>query len=325
MIHIISGGGGFIGSALCNKLYKQGHQVIAFDNFSRRSHLASLNQNILQYDGDVRNPSQLNDCLTHYHPDVFWHLAYINGTKTFYSNPDLVLEVGVKGAINSIDACVSHQIKNYFLVSSSEVYNEPLTIPTPETEKLIIPDVYNPRFSYSGGKIISELLTIHYATRHLSTKIFRPHNIYGPNMGLEHVIPELVKKIVQPESPRYIDGKLVINIQGTGEETRSFCYIDDAVNEMILASIDNSSDVSPTYNIGVENEISINQLIYTIAEILKIPITIETGLKTQGSTNRRCPDMSKLNQLGYIPQYTLFQGLETTVNWYAQHWRTNDR
>src|SRR5208282_4090243 len=180
---MVSGGAGFLGSALCNKLAEQGHVVIAFDDFSRKSHQQSLNDVVETYSGDVRNMNDLQQAIEKHSPiDTFWHLAYINGTKTFYSDPDLVLDVGVKGAVNTIDVALQHNIKNYVLVSTSEVYNEPLAVPTPETEKILIPDVYNPRFSYSGGKIISELLAIHYgAKRGLNVKILRPHNIYGAN------------------------------------------------------------------------------------------------------------------------------------------------
>lgn len=87
--------------------------------------------------------------------------------------------MGVKGAINTLDIALENNIKDYILVSTSEVYNEPINVPTPETERILIPDVYNPRFSYSGGKIISELMAIHYGTVNgLNVKIIRPHNIY---------------------------------------------------------------------------------------------------------------------------------------------------
>jgi nucleoside-diphosphate-sugar epimerase len=318
MTIVCTGGSGFLGSALCNRLNKLGYDVCSFDNFSRESHQSNLDHGIYVWNGDIRNMDGLTNFVQHEKPDTLWHLAYINGTKTFYSHPELVLEVGVKGAINTLDVALNNNIKNYFLVSSSEVYNEPSQVPTLENERMIIPDVYNPRFSYSGGKIISELLAIHYGAKQgLNVKIFRPHNIYGPNMGLEHVIPEIVKKIIKPQNARYIDDQLVVNVQGTGEETRAFCYIDDAIDEMILASQDNSLG-TPTYNIGVQNETSIKQLVYLIAEILGVAIILEPSDKIKGSTNRRCPDMSKLNQLGYQPKHSLYDGLKKTVEWYKE-------
>jgi UDP-glucose 4-epimerase len=318
---LITGGAGFIGSAVCEKLSQLGHQVVAFDNFSRKSHL-NINKNIETFNGDVRNLNDFNDCIKKYSSfDSLWHFAYINGTSTFYSNPELVLDVGVKGAINTLDVALQNNIKDYVLCSTSEVYNEPTQIPTPENERIIIPDLYNPRFSYSGGKIISELLTIHYGAKQgLNTKIFRPHNIYGPNMGFEHVIPEIIKKILLPEIPIYLDDRLVINIQGTGLETRSFCFIDDAIDEMALVGFVNDIDKSSIYNIGVQDEISIISLINLIADILNIDIIINsTETNPIGGTSRRCPSMKKLKSLGYQPQNSLHAGLQKTISWYKDY------
>lgn len=183
---LFTGSAGFCGSAVCERLVQEGHTVIGFDNYSRVSHL-NTEQNFETFNGDVRNGDDFRKVVQKYNGfDALWHFAYINGTSTFYSQPDLVLDVGVKGALNTLDFAIEACIPNYILCSSSEVYNQPEHIPTPEIERILIPDVYNPRFSYSGGKIISELLAIHYGAQiGLNVKIFRPHNIYGPNMGTE--------------------------------------------------------------------------------------------------------------------------------------------
>jgi nucleoside-diphosphate-sugar epimerase len=310
---LITGGTGFLGSALCNKLAEQGHDVVAFDNFSRKTHIKeTLHPSIETFDGDVRNKDQLRAAAQRRWFDVMFHLAYINGTKTFYSNPDLVLDVGVKGATNTIDIAIDRQIKKYVLVSTSEVYNNPSIIPTPETVPLIIPDVHNPRFSYSGGKIISELLAIHSK---LNTVIFRPHNIYGKNMGQEHVIPQLVKKML--DAKKNTDGFIDITIQGQGTETRSFCYIDDCIDGMILGA--NTTEPNAILNVGMQEEVSVLDLARNIAEILGLKVNINTSEKTNGSPNRRCPDITKLRSLGYSPKVSLSQGLQRTVEWYKTH------
>ena len=89
-------------------------------------------------------------------------LAYVNGTKFFYKQPIKILDIAVKGIINVIECCIKNNIKELYLASSSEVYQTPLKIPTDENEMLKIPDIYNPRFSYGGGKILTELMGIHY-------------------------------------------------------------------------------------------------------------------------------------------------------------------
>ena len=108
----------------------------------------------------------------------------------------MVLDVGVKGAINTLEVAKDIWIKKYILASSSEVYQKPEILPTTENAAILIPDVTNPRYSYAGGKIISELLTLNYLREtNIQHAIFRPHNVFGPQMGFEHVIPELIKKI----------------------------------------------------------------------------------------------------------------------------------
>jgi nucleoside-diphosphate-sugar epimerase len=315
---LITGGTGFLGAALCNKLAEIGHTVVAFDNFSRNYNDKSLDKRIIQCEGDVRDIDSLDIVCKKYKFDTLWHLAAVNGTKNFYERPEVVLEVGVKGAINTIDVALKYKIDNYFLVSSSEIYNTPTQIPTLETERMLIPDSYNPRFSYAGSKIISELLAIHYADRNgLIVKIFRPHNIFGRMMGQEHAIPELVKKIVK--GIKNSEGQVVIDIQGEGTETRSFCYIDDAIKEMIFAS--NLEDKTcETYNIGVEEEISIIELIKMISEILEVKVAYRKDELKEGGTIRRCPSIKKLTNRGYVSRHSLFHGLEKTVLWYRDYY-----
>src|SRR5262249_51961048 len=152
----------------------------------------------------------------------------VNGTEYFYSHPDLVLDVAVKGMIHVLDACRAHGVGELVLASSSEVYQVPPVVPTPEDVPLVVPDVLNPRYSYGGGKIISELLAINAGRRQLRrVVVFRPHNVYGPDMGYEHVIPQFAERMRQlaAAQPR---GRLAFPIQGSGGETRAFIHIDDA-------------------------------------------------------------------------------------------------
>lgn len=151
---LVTGGAGFIGQGLVRELIKHGHNVVVLDNLDKDAAFDIPGAVLIR--GDVRDRDLVfrlaNGC------DVIWHLAYINGTRNFYKRQDEILEVGVKGTLNTIDAALAHGVKRYVIASSSEVYNNPTVIPTPETERLMVPDVKNPRFSYSGGKIISELL-----------------------------------------------------------------------------------------------------------------------------------------------------------------------
>ncbi|MCK5523245.1 MAG: SDR family NAD(P)-dependent oxidoreductase, partial [Thiomargarita sp.] len=223
---LVTGGSGFIGAALCRKLVATGYDVRVLDDNSRGTltRLTDIQDRIEFVEGNVCDAQAVH--IATEGCQMVWHLAYINGTRFFYERPDEVLEVGIKGAINTIEAAIAAKVNRYILASTSEVYNTPSEIPTSESERIMIPDVTNPRFSYGGGKIASELLTLHYGgKRGLETVIFRPHNIYGANMGFEHVIPELVAKIVKL-SDNFTKKSIDLPIQGNGEETRAFCYID---------------------------------------------------------------------------------------------------
>src|SRR5262249_13029923 len=147
-----------------------------------------------------------------------------NGTEFFYSRPDLVLDVAVRGMVNVLDACREHAIGDLVLASSSEVYQTPPAIPTDETVPLSIPDVLNPRYSYGGGKLACELLAINFGRVGFErVAIVRPHNVYGPDMGREHVIPQFALRMASLCNETA--GRLRFPIQGSGLETRAFVYI----------------------------------------------------------------------------------------------------
>lgn len=314
---LVTGGTGFIGSNLVKELVDHDYDVTVFDN-NFRGRLRNLGEYIEKVrfiEGDIRDPHNLLEASRD--KNALFHLAYINGTEFFYKIPETVLEVGVKGAINTLDAAVKNQIGKYVLASSSEVYQQPTRIPTDETERIIIPDVTNPRFSYSGGKIINELMAIHYARRYGFTAIiFRPHNVYGPDMGYEHIIPEVVMRL-KKVSNNFQDKEVDLPIQGTGEETRAFCFVKDAVRGIRMCMEQGRS--GEIYNVGTSEEISIKEVVRMISDIFSIKTTIIPGKRREGGTTRRCPDISKLASLGYRPEVSLGDGLRETCLWYAQN------
>ena len=225
---LITGGTGFIGSNISNMLADKGYKVIVFDN-NRRGKLNRIkNKNIKFIKGDIRSLKDLNKAIRGV--NVVIHLAYINGTKYFYSQADLVLDIAAKGLINIFDLCIRNKIKELYLASSSEVYQKPFKIPTDENEMLKVPDIYNPRYSYGGGKILTELYGINFGRKFFKKLvIFRPHNVYGNDMGNEHVIPELINKV------KNLNSKGKLKIQGSGKETRSFIHIEDFCRAFLYA------------------------------------------------------------------------------------------
>jgi len=314
--YLVTGGSGFIGSALVKRLLNGGHSVRVFDNNSRGNlrRLDDILDKIEFVEGDIRDYDQVNQACKGV--DSICHLAFVNGTKFFYELPELVLEVGIKGMMNILDACKENNITDLILASSSEVYQSPQQVPTPEEVPLIVPDLLNPRYSYGGAKLITELLAINYGRNNFErVVIFRPHNVYGPDMGWEHVIPEFLLKMhsLKKDTSKNID----FQIQGTDNETRAFVFIDDFTDGLYKV-IDKGEHLN-VYHIGTSEEIKLSALAFKIAKLFDIKINLVPGQLAQGGTLRRCPDISKLASLGYQPSAKLEDGLKTTKDWYIEN------
>ncbi len=311
---LVTGGSGFIGSGLVKALVRSGHSVRVLDDNSRGSprRLHDVEKAIEFFAGDVRDAEAVAKAAQGM--DEVHHLAFINGTEFFYKMPELVLDVGVRGMINVIDACRKHTIGTLILASSSEVYQTPPRIPTAEDVPLVVPDVNNPRYSYGAGKLISEVMAINYGRKFFErVLIFRPHNVYGPDMGWEHVIPQFalrIHKLLQAQPA----GPLRFDIQGSGAETRSFCFIDDLVAG-VMAMREKGEHLG-IYHVGTTEEVAIADLAERVARVAGREIELVKGPPAKGGTPRRCPDISKLAKLGYKPRVPLDDGLKVTLDWY---------
>jgi nucleoside-diphosphate-sugar epimerase len=318
---LVTGGSGFIGSALVKALLRHGEAVRIFDDNSRGSprRLSEVERDIEFVNGDIRDAAAVDAAMRGI--DEVHHLAFVNGTATFYSAPDLVLDVGVKGIVNVIDACRHHGVARLVLASSSEVYQLPPRVPTDETAPLVIPDPLNPRLSYGAGKIISEMMVINHGRKHFErVLIFRPHNVYGPDMGFDHVIPQFavrLKRAIAAQEDDRASGVVPFPIQGSGEETRSFCHVDDLVQGVLVMRA--GGEHLGIYHIGTMEEVTIADLARRIAGIAGREIALAPSAVLQGSTPRRCPDISKLSKLGYRPRVALDEGLRPTLAWYWDH------
>jgi nucleoside-diphosphate-sugar epimerase len=311
---LVTGGSGFIGSGLVKALVEAGHRVRVLDDNSRGNprRLAEVASDIEFIAGDIRDAAAVERAAKTM--DEVHHLAFVNGTEFFYSQPDLVLDVGVRGMVNVIDACRKHGVGTLVLASSSEVYQTPPSIPTDESAPLTIPDPLNPRYSYGGGKLISELMAINFGRKFFDrVLIFRPHNVYGPDMGWEHVIPQLALRL-QAAARIKPSGTLKFDIQGSGKETRSFCFIDDLVAG-VMVMLEKGEHLG-IYHVGTTEEVSIAELARRIAGVCGREIELITGKPMPGGTARRCPDISKLAGLGYKPRVSLDEGLKPTLDWY---------
>lgn len=314
---LVTGGTGFLGANLVKRLLKKGYQVRVLDNESRgqKGRLAEEMNQVEIVTGDIRDSRVVEQAAKGCQSII--HMAYINGTEFFYSKPELVLEVGVKGMLNVLDACRSQEIGDLVLISSSEVYQTPPTIPTPEDVPLVIPDIHNPRYSYGGGKIISELLAVNYGRKGFDRVLtVRPHNVFGADMGWEHVIPQFILRAYD-QNKTQPDGPLIFPIQGQGNETRAFVGVEDFTDGLMLAI--EKGGHQEIFHIGTEEEIPVADVARKIVATMGREIDLRPGPLTQGSTARRCPDISKMKKLGYCPKFTFDEALAPAIDWYTQH------
>jgi nucleoside-diphosphate-sugar epimerase len=313
---LVTGGTGFIGSALVKALVGRGAAVRSLDDDSRgaRARLGGVLDHVELHIGDIRDPEAVGRAAAGV--DCICHLAFINGTEYFYSKPDLVLDVAIRGMINVIDACRAHGIGDLVLASSSEVYQIPPSVPTDETVPLSIPDILNPRYSYGGGKIACELMAANFGRVGFDrVVIFRPHNVYGPDMGREHVIPQFALRM--EHCCRETTGPVRFPIQGSGQETRAFVYIDDLIDGVIRV-IERGEHLK-IYHIGTDEEVTIEYLAKEIGRCFGREVEIVPSDLLPGSTPRRCPDITRIRALGYVPRTPLCAGLPSTVEWYINH------
>ncbi len=312
---LVTGGSGFIGAALVRRLVALGRKVRILDDNSRGAprRLAGIEQSIEFVQGDVRDAATVTraaegvDCIV--------HLAAVNGTEFFYSKPELVLDVALRGMLAVVDACRAAGVGNLVVASSSEAYQTPPVTPTDEAVPLVVPDVRNTRYSYGGGKIASELIAMNYGrTGFDRVTVFRPHNVYGPDMGWEHVLPQLSLR-AHEAAEAHPSGAVPLIIQGDGRQTRAFVHIDD-FTDGLMTVIDKGRHLE-IYHIGTTEELSILQVAEKVVGCLGRKAEITPSEAPVGGTNRRCPNIDKLRALGYSPSIPFDEGLPTLVEWYV--------
>ena len=310
---IVTGGGGFIGSHLVKRLVRDGWDVGVIDTMVRgdAGRFAEVADQVRLHSIDVRDEEAVFVAVSG--ADVVMHLAAINGTENFYKQPELVLDVGIRGALAVVNACRRAAVPDLVVASTAEVYQTPTLVPTPEEIPLMLPNSLNPRYSYGGSKIISELIAFNYGQDHFrKVQVFRPHNVYGPNMGWKHVIPQFILRAAEVLAGGR--GPAPFAIQGDGHETRAFAYVDDVVDGiMTMYEKGNHREV---YHIGHNEEVSIRDLVELLAVVLGGELKILPTAAPEGGTSRRCPDVSKMRALGYSPKIYLNEGLRRTAEWY---------
>lgn len=316
---LITGGAGFIGYHLAKELIEKGYEIVLVDNFSRGvndSFLAELEKDsrITCVSADLMDKKSIDKLEKDF--DYIYHFAAIIGVQNVLERPYDVLEKNVELLFHLIDfAKQQKSLKRFIFASTSEIYAGTLQfydmeIPTPETTPLTITPLEQPRTSYMLSKIYGEAVVKQSG---LPCTIVRPHNFYGPRMGMSHVIPELLKKAYNSADGQTLD---VFSI----DHKRTFCYISDAV-VMIRMLAESPDAEDEAFNIGNESpEVSIKEVAQTVLKVTGKHLVINAKPATVGSPARRCPSMRKTEEcIGYTGKVNLEEGIRKTFRWYKEY------
>ncbi len=316
---LITGGAGFIGGHLAERLAAdQRNQLVLVDNFARGRRdelIVSLERqpNVRIIVADLTDPATYRALGQGY--DEVYHLAGIVGVRNVVERPHEVLRVNALCTASIVDWCIQGGGARLLFASTSEVYAwtqqfHELPVPTPEDVPLALTDLTNPRSCYAASKIYGELLVTQGCGRvGRPFAIVRYHNVYGPRMGFDHVMPELYQRAVAGQNP------LVVY---SADYQRAFCYVSDAVDATIAAMRLGSADPS-TFNIGNDTaEVTIAELARSILAWARIDAQVQPAPAANDPIRRRVPDISRARELlGYRPRVSLNEGLAKTLAWYA--------
>ncbi len=305
---LITGGAGFIGSHLCERLLNEGHEVICLDNFftgSRQNVLQLLdNNNFELVRHDVTEPILLE-------VDQIYNLACPASPVHYQYNPVKTVKTSVMGAINMLG--MAKRVRARILqASTSEVYGDPQIHPQPEGYYGNV-NCIGIRSCYDEGKRVAETLMMDYHRQNnVDTRIVRIFNTFGPKMHPHdgRVVSNFIVQALGGEE---------VTIYGDGEQTRSFCYVDDLVEGIIRLMNTEAEDIHRPVNIGNPGEFTMNELAHEVAKAVGKEIKIKYLPLPQDDPKQRQPDITRAKELlGWQPTIPLAEGLKKTVAYFAK-------
>ena len=317
---LILGGAGFIGYHLAARLANDGYTLTLVDDLSRgrrdqEMETLCARSSVTLVQADLTRPDALAALPRAWHH--VYMLAAVVGVRNVETDPARVVRTNTLAIMHLLD-WLGPESGALFFASTSETYAGGVSagtvpVPTPEEVALSVEDIRAPRFAYAASKILGEAAVIHTArARGLSAVIGRFHNVYGPRMGADHVIPELSLRALRRENPFRVYG---------ADQRRAFCHVSDAV-EALLRLTSTQTAWGQIVNIGNDTE---ETLIEDLARLVLREARFEPSLDRvaapAGSVARRCPDIGRLRALtGFVPKVSLEVGVRDTIAWYRD-WR----
>jgi UDP-glucose 4-epimerase len=304
--YLITGGAGFIGSHLAEKLITRGDEVVIFDNLSTGSatNLSGIKEKITFQEGNILDKAEIHKLVSE--SDYVVHLAAALGVFNIVNKPLESLKTNLQGSEIVLEACDKYR-KPVLVASTSEIYGKNDKVPLNEEDDRIIGHPLKSRWSYSEAKAVDESLAyFYYLENQLPIRIVRLFNTVGPRQVGHYgmVIPRFVSAALKNEP---------LSVYGSGDQIRCFCHVDDAVRALLLV-IDSNKAIGEVFNVGNDKQISIMELAKKVIELIGSTSAIEKIAYEKAypegfeDMQRRVPDISKIKQvLGWSPEINLDQ------------------
>jgi dTDP-glucose 4,6-dehydratase len=328
---LVTGGAGFIGSAVVRLAISRGHTVVNLDSLTYAACLdnvatASDNPNYFLEHKDIRNRNDLDLIFSKHKPDAVMHLAAESHVDRSIDDPSDFIETNITGTFNLLEAARSYwqtigkpKSFRFHHISTDEVFG---SLPSDPSIRFTEETHYDPRSPYSASKASSDhLVRAWYETYNLPVIITNCSNNYGPYHFPEKLVPVIILRALAEKS---------LPIYGDGSNIRDWLYVEDHADALLLVLA--QGEIGRSYNIGGENELTNLELVHTICKILNRLIPRSKGSYAElitfvkdrpGHDQRYAIDPSRIkNELGWQPSLTIEQGLEKTVQWYLdnKHW-----
>ena len=316
--YFITGGAGFIGSSLSERLLKEGNKVVTIDNFCdfydpkiKENNVKELinNTNFKLYHADIRDREAVGKIFSENEIDVVMHLAAMAGVRPSIENPVLYQEVNCMGTQNILEEMKAHNVKNLVMASSSSVYGNCKEVPF--REDMIVDFAISP---YAATKKANEVMThVYHKLFNMNVIMLRFFTVYGPKQRPDLAINKFTRLMLNDEE---------IPMFGDGSTSRDYTYIDDIVDGIIKSCeyVMNNTNVYEILNLGNSSPVSLKEMINTIAKTIGVEPKIKQLPMQPGDVDRTFADVSKAkNLIGYEPKTSFEDGINKFVEWYKEN------
>lgn len=312
--YLITGGAGFIGSTITERLLNEGNKVVVVDNFCdyydpqlKQDNVTPFlnNENFILYKSDIRDAETLRKAFEENNIDIIIHLAAMAGVRPSIENPVLYQDVNGIGTQNILEQAKKHNIKSLVMASSSSVYGNCKEVPF--KEDMIVDYAISP---YAATKKANEVMAhVYHKLYNMNIIMLRFFTVYGPKQRPDLAINKFTRMMQNGEE---------ITMYGDGTTSRDYTYVDDIVDGVIRSCnyVEEKENVYEIINLGSNNPISLKEMIATIGRVLNIEPKIQQLPMQPGDVDRTYADITKARTLlGYEPKMTFEEGIRHFIKW----------